>query len=347
LSSHLRAVKKHQVPTMKDVADLVGVSKQTVSAVINNKPGITEETRARVLAAIKQLGYRMDYTARSLRTGQTRTIALLITDVSSPFAGKIASVAEDAAYASHYNLVLYNTRDDVEREQNYIYSAVQRSVDGVLFVSARDESTVPESLEAFGIPVVILDRVPKGYQGPSITIDNLKAGQVAAEHLLTLGHCSFAHIAGPASLHISKGRLEGFSHAVQMGHPGRDITIERAENWKVESGYLATQRLLARKVNFTALFVAGDMLAIGAIRALRDAGLDIPADVSVVSVDDIDIVRYHHPPLTTVSQFVERMATLGVEMLLDLLSGNNPPQPQIVIDPKLIVRESTAPPRQG
>jgi DNA-binding LacI/PurR family transcriptional regulator len=95
------------------------------------------------------------------------------------------------------------------------------------------------------------------------------------------------------------------------------------------------------------LFVAGDMLAIGAVRALRDAGLDIPVDVSVVSVDDIDIVRYHHPPLTTVSQFVEKMATLGVDMLLDLLSGNNPMQPNIVIDPKLIVRESTAPPRQG
>jgi DNA-binding LacI/PurR family transcriptional regulator len=339
-----QAAKKQQIPTMRDVAELVGVSKQTVSAVINNKPGITEETRARVLAAIDQLGYRMDFTARSLRTGQTRTIALLLTDVSSPFLGKIASVAEDFTYASHYNLVLYNTRDDVGRENSYIDSAVQRSVDGVLFVSARDESTVPEGLQAYGIPFVILDRAPRGYLGPSVTINNLKAGQIAAQHLLSLGHSRIAHIAGPASVYISQGRLEGFCQVLTANDQGKDIPIERAANWKVESGYEAAQRLLARKVEFTALFVAGDMLAIGAMRALRDAGLDIPADVSVVSVDDIDLARYYQPPLTTVSQFVEQMTTLGVQLLLDLLAGKNPQQTQIIIEPKLIVRQSTAPP---
>src|SRR5512142_826100 len=126
---------------MQDVADLVGVSKQTVSAVINDKPGITDETRGRVLAAIEQLGYRLDFRARSLRTGRTRTLALLVTDVASPFLSKIASAAEDCAYSAHYNLVLYNTRDAIERELAYMDSVVQRAVDGVLAVPARDTST--------------------------------------------------------------------------------------------------------------------------------------------------------------------------------------------------------------
>jgi LacI family transcriptional regulator len=296
------------------------------------------------MAAINQLGYRMDYTARSLRTGQTRTIALLLTDVSSPFAGKIASVAEDFTYASHYNLVLYNTRDDIAREKDYIDSAAQRSVDGVLFVSARDESTVPESLQSYGIPVVILDREPKGYSGPSVTIDNVRAGQIAARHLLDLGHTRIGHIGGPPTVYISQGRLEGLHQELKANGLDGEIPMERAENWKVESGYEAAQRLLARKVQFSALFVAGDMLAIGAMRALRDEGLDIPADVSVVSVDDIDLARYYHPPLTSVSQSVEQMATIGVQLLLDLLAGKNPQQTQVVIEPRLIVRQSTAPP---
>jgi DNA-binding LacI/PurR family transcriptional regulator len=333
--------KRQRTPTMQDVADLVGVSKQTVSAVINDKPGITDETRARVLAAIEQLGYRLDFRARSLRTGRTRTIALLVTDVASPFLSKIASAAEDCAYAAHYNLVLYNTRDSIDRERAYIDSVVQRSVDGVLAIAARDASTATASLTAAGIPVVTLDRIPLNYRGPSVTFDNRGAGRLAAEYLLSLGHRRLAHIGGPDSVNISQERLEGFGQVLaDHGQAGGDFPFERAVAWGVQDGYDAMRRLLGRGAAFTAIFAAGDPLAIGVMRALREAGRNIPADVSILSIDDIDLAEFLYPPLRTVSQSIAEMANRGVQLLLDLLAGNTPAQTQVVIAPRLIVRES-------
>ncbi len=338
-----RHSKRQRGATMQDVAELIHVSRQTVSAVVNNKPGITEETRARVLAAINQVNYRMDLTARSLRTGRTNTVALMVTDVSSPVAGKMACVAEERVYAEHYNLVLYNTHDDLEREQFYIDSVLQRSVDGVMFVSASDESTALNKLEAAGIPAIVVDRVPHSFQGPAVVLDNQTAGRMGMEHLLGLGHTQVAHIGGPGEVHIARERLAGACSALSAAGRGR-LVVEQADAWHLESGYRATQRLLNTDTEFTALFCAGDLLAIGAMRALREAGYRIPEDVSLMGIDDIDLAGYLSPPLTTVSQSIARMATLGVELLFDLLSGQEPEARRIVIAPQLIVRESTQPP---
>jgi len=328
---------------MKDVAEMAGVSKQTVSAVINDKPGITGETRHRVQAAIDQLGYRPLLTARSLRTGQTRTIALILADVSSPVAGKMASAAEDYAYAARYNLVLYNTHDDVERERFYISSVIQRSVDGALFVSAQDNSTGPQMLQAAGIPAVVIDRVPRSYSGPTVVLDNIGAGRTAGEHVANLGHRRTAHIGGPSNVHIARERLAGFRQVLEASGSGSISAAETAQDWRIESGYEAMQRLLRGCREFTAVFAAGDLLAIGAMRALREARLRVPDDVSVIGIDDIDIAAFLWPPLTTVCQSIAHMATVGVQLLLDILQGKEVPG-QTVIEPRLILRESPAPP---
>ena len=288
----------------------------------------------------------MDLTARSLRTGRTHTVALIVTDVSSPVFGKMASAAEERVYAEHYNLVLYNTHDDLERERFYIDSILQRSVDGVMFVSVRDESTVLDRLQAAGIPVVVVDRVPHNYHGPAVVLDNPRAGRLGAEHLVSLGHSQFAHIGGPGQVHIARERLEGFRSVLSL-HELTHLEIEQADNWHVESGYTAMERLLQRGASFTAVFCAGDLLAIGATRALAEAGRRIPEDVSVMGIDDIDLAAYLSPPLTTVSQPIAQMATMGVELLLCLLSGGEPEQPRIVVEPRLVCRQSTAPPGQG
>ncbi len=332
-------------PTMQDVAELVGVSKQTISAVINDKPGITEETRARVRAAIEQLGYRIDHTARSLRTGRTHTIALLITDVSSPFLSKIAGVAEDYAYAAQYSLMLFNTRDDPEREVAYVNSVIQRSVDGVLFVSAHGENIAVDLLSAAGVPIVAVDRVPDGYTGPSITFNNRAAGRMAAEHLIGLGHTRLAHIAGPDFAHISDERLAGFCEVLSENGIA-DPLVERVQGgWGVQHGYEAMQRLMARSRDFSAIFAAGDQLAIGMKRALRESGYEIPNDVSLISIDDIDLAAFVDPPLTTISQSIPEMASQGVNLLLDLIKKNQPEQDKIVIEPRLVLRKSTAAPK--
>lgn len=336
-----RPARRRRGATMQDVADLSNVSKQTVSAVINGKPGITEETRVRVLAAIEQINYRMDLTARSLRTGRTHTVALLVTDISSPVLGTMASAAEERLYAQNYNLVLYNTHDDLERERFYVDSILQRSVDGVLFVSAWDESTALDKLQAAGIPIVVVDRVPQNYGGPAVVLDNILAGRLAASHLLALGHRRLAHIGGPAEVHIARERLNGF-RAVLAEHGIDCLAIERADDWHVESGCTAMQRLLARDNGFTAVLCAGDMLAIGAMHALRVAGRAIPADVSVMGIDNIELAAYLWPPLTTISQSIGQMAVLGVDMLLAQMAGTLPEPSRVQITPELVVRESTA-----
>jgi LacI family transcriptional regulator len=326
---------------MKDVARLAGVSAQTVSAVVNKKPGITDNTRERVLQAIKELGYRPYSVARSLRTGRTRTIALVISDIANPSFATMASVAEDYAHSFGYNLVLYNTHDDIEREASYVQTAAERWVDGVLFVAAQDQMDGLSELEAAGIPAVAIDRIPEGYTGPSVTLDNVKAGRIATNHLLDLGHSCIAHISGPQRLSLVRERMKGFCLAFEERglEPGRCVSGEG--DWECEAGYLAAKEILASEPRPTALFVANDRMAIGAASAAYEAGLRVPDDLSVVGLDDIEVAAFQSPPLTTVRQSFKDLATLAVQLLLDILAGKEPERDKIVIEPELIVRGST------
>lgn len=332
---------KRNAVTMQDVAALAGVSKQTVSAVLNGKPGISAETEARVRRAVESLGYRLDKVARSLRTGRTGAVALIVSDTASPFIGKVVVAAEDYARISGYSLVVYNTHDNVEREVIYFDAAVERRVDGVVFIAARDECPGLNLLQAQGIPAVAIDRIPEPYTGPSVALDNARAGSLAAEHLLALGHTDFAHISGPQLVRMSRDRLLGFRQVLE-GHGLAALAVETGDGWDYPNGYAAMQRLLAAGQRFTALFAAGDVLAIGAMRALRETGLRIPEDVSVVGVDDIDGAGYQNPPLTTVRQSKAELARLGFQLLFDLIDGKQPSQTGIVMEPVLVVRESTA-----
>jgi DNA-binding LacI/PurR family transcriptional regulator len=176
-----------------------------------------------------------------------------------------------------------------------------------------------------------------------VVLDNTGAGRVAAEHLLGLGHTRIVHIGGPTNVHIARERLAGFRQALRGRHLQANPPAEAAPDWRIESGYTAMQNLLRRDRGFTAVFAAGDLLAIGAMRALREAGWRVPEDISVIGIDDIDIAGFLWPPLTTVSQSIAHMATLGVQLLLDILEGKEVPG-RTVIEPRLIVRESTAPP---
>lgn len=331
---------KPKNPTMKDVAQQVGVSVQTVSAVINDKPGFTPETRKRVLAAIQQLGYRPFSVARSLRTRRTHTIALIVPDIANPSFSTIASAAEDVAHASGFSLVNYNTHESSEREANYIRTAAERWVDGVLFVSARDQIHGLESLQKAGIPCVAIDRNPESYSGPSVTLDNVKAGELATTHLIDLGHTRLAHIGGPQRLGLARERLSGFQRALESHSLSEGLVIN-STGWTCNDGYCAFQTLLEAKTRPTALFAASDRIAIGAMHAANQAGLHIPEDISIVGLDDVELAAYQNPPLTTVQQSFTELATLAMKLLLALLNDEDPEDTQLVMTPHLIVRKST------
>jgi DNA-binding LacI/PurR family transcriptional regulator len=326
---------------MLDVANTVGVSKQTVSAVINGKPGITDATKKRVLVACEQLGYHLDLVARSLATGRTGNIALIVSDTSTPFIGKLAVAIEDLARQSGYSLMVFNTHDIVDREVNYFKAAIERGIDGGVFISATDECSGLEILQEAGIPYVATDRIPYPYDGPAVTLDNVKVGRLAAEHLLSLGHTQLAHISGPNWVRMSRERLEGFKQVLTENRILTEMRIELAETWDYSAGYKAMQCLMNGDNKPTAVFAAADMLAIGAMRAVQEAGCRVPEDISVVGVDDIDIAAFQNPSLTTIRQSIAELAELSFKLLLGILEGNVPDQTQIVMQPILVIREST------
>jgi LacI family transcriptional regulator len=334
------------MPTMKEVARIANVSVQTVSAVINEKPGITEETRLRVLAIVQELDYRPYSVAQSLRTRQTKTIALLISNISNPVFATIASAAEDFAYSVGYSLVVYNTHDDVEREARYIRMATERWVEGFLFVAAQDNIDTLHALERAGIPAVAIDRLPERYSGPAVMLDNREAGRLAAQHLLALGHTHLAHISGPLRLRLARERLEGFRTTIEASGHMLDSVAGGDGNWECEDGYRAMQELLILQPCPTAVFCANDRMAIGAIRAAIEAGLQVPDDLSIMGLDDLEIAPYQNPPLTTVRQSLAALATQAVQLLLDILAEREPVQTQVVLAPVLVVRHSTGKPRQ-
>jgi LacI family transcriptional regulator len=338
---------KRKSPTMKDVARLAEVSIQTVSAVVNDKPGITRETQARVLAAIQELGYLPHSVPRSLRTGQTRTIALVISDIANPSFATLASAAEEHAHSFGYSLVLYNTHDDIERETSYIHTATQRWVDGVLFVSAEDQMTSLNALRSAGIPTVAIDRIPAEYTGPSVTLDNVKAGRMAADYLLDQGHTRIAHISGPRRLRLARERLAGFCQAFDGRGLAPGPHVGGEGNWLCADGYRAMQSVLASNPRPTAVFGANDRMTMGAMRAAYEAGLHVPDDMSFVGLDDIEVAAFQIPPLTTIRQSFAELGTLAVQLLLDILAGTEPAHTQIMMEPSLVVRQSTAPPRAG
>lgn len=326
---------------MKDVAERAGVSAQTVSAVINGDVRISAETSARVRAVITELRYRPYSVARSLRTRRTKTIALIVSDIANPVFATMASTAEDHAHQHGYSMVVYNTRDDPEREASYIRTAIDRWVDGVLFVATQDRMTSLDTLQAVGIPTVAIDRIPQGYSGPSVTLDNVEAGRMAAQHLLGLGHTQIAHIAGPSALRLARERLEGFRTVVEAASPPCTLHLAHAEDWECESGYRAMKILLAEAPGLTAVFAANDRLAIGAMQAAYEAGRCIPDEISFIGLDDIEVAAYQIPPLTTIRQSFSELARLGVNRLLAILGDTEDELTQIVIPPTLIERAST------
>jgi LacI family transcriptional regulator len=256
----------------------------------------------------------------------------------------MASAAEAQAHSFGYSLILFNTHNDAERETSYFNTAAQQWVDGVVFIPAQGRLGRLDILQKAGIPSVAIDRIPDDYSGPAVMLDNLKAGRLAGEHLLDLGHQHLAHIGGPMDIRLARERFAGFQQALVARQLGSSSCAMEEGTFTCHSGYLAMQRLLTYRPRPTAVFAANDLMAIGAMRAVSEAGLRVPQDISIAGVDDIEVAAFQTPPLTTICQPFTQLATLGVQLLLDILAGKELVQAQRVIDPTLVVRQSTTGP---
>jgi LacI family transcriptional regulator len=332
-------------PTLEEVARLAGVSRSTVSRVINNRPNVRPETREKVWHSIRESGYQPHAVARSLVTNRTRVITVIIPEAvntlfSDPFFPLLLRGATDACNARQYHLMLSLFTASAERHEMYgrvLYSGL---VDGVIVASSPlDDPLIPD-LQEDQIPFVSIGRYPD--EGVHyVDVDNVAGARMATEHLIRLGHRRIAAITGPLGTVAGQDRLRGYRQALEGRRiPVQDELIVEGD-FTEGSGCAAAQQLLS--VSPSAIFAASDMMAIGALRAVRDAGLHVPQDIALVGFDDVPTASVIEPALTTVRQPIERLGSMGVEILLDLLDNEQDaasPTQRIVLPTELVVRAS-------
>lgn len=302
-----------------DVARMAGVSPAVVSYVTNGSHPVGAGTRARVLAAIDELGYRPNAIARSLATSRSHTIGLLLPDSSNPYFAELSSAIENAAFEVGYTVLLGNGDDEPERELTYVRSFLDYRVDGVIVCPSNDFSHGFAELTGARMPVVVTDRRSLDSDLPAVVIDNAAGARTAAEHLIGHDRRVFACISGSSLTSPAQARAAGWAQALEDAGIEARRDLLSFVDFTVEDGWRATRELLEREPGIDALFVASDLQAVGALRALADSGRRVGDDVSVVGFDGIRLGEYISPRLTTVAQPFDAISTAVVERLLGLI----------------------------
>jgi len=336
-------------PTIADVARVAGVSKSTVSRVLNDRTHyMREETRQRVVRAMDELGYRPSAVARSLVSKRTHTVGLLISDVGNPFYPEVIHGVEDAALAAGYDVFLCNTSYDLKRGMTFVESLGDKQVDGAMLMSSSMSDELVLELARHRIPAVVLDwqlNVVDGMVG-TIAVDFETGIRTAADHLVELGHRRLAHVSGPLHLRTAQVRRDTFMEGLAAHgiDPTEVLVVEG--NFRVEGGRQALAELLSAPERPTAVFAGNDLMALGILWAARDRGLRVPEDLSVIGLDDIELSAEVSPSLTTVALPRHEIGEMAMHMLLELIPLPQEPQSEPVhhdiVHTHLVVRQSTA-----
>ena len=327
--------------TIQDIAKMANVSTTTVSRVINNKTeGVSEATREKILKIIHDTGYKPNSLARGLITKKTKTIGLIIPDITNPFFPELARGVEDMANKNGFNVFLCNTDDDPSKEKKYIDALKEKYVDGIIFtVSSNPNREHINELLKCGIPIVMMDRELEDSDVKCVYIDNLEGGYIATKYLINLGHKKIGCITGPLKSKSAIDRYKGYEKAMlESGISiNKDLVIE--SNYKIEGGILATNKLLNNS-EVSAIFTCNDIMAYGAYKVIKQRGYSVPQDISIVGFDNIYISNMMEKELTTIDQPTYSMGATATKMLIRSINGERINKKHICFKPKLIIRES-------
>ncbi|WP_344320279.1 LacI family DNA-binding transcriptional regulator [Streptomyces macrosporus] len=329
---------------IKDVARQAGVSVGTVSNVINRPEMVAEETRARVQAVIAQLGYVRSESARHLRAGRSRIIALLVLDMTNPFFADVATGAERAAREQGLGVMLCNSAQSPAEEADYLSLFAEQRVRGVLIIPADTSGRNLADFRRHGIPYVVVDRVVPSAEGCSVSVDDITGGALAARHLLAQGHRELVYVSGPMHLSQCRDRHTGALEALrEAGLPEGSLRRIEGERLDVAAGRDAGARLLGMTPRPTAVFCANDLLALGVLQALFSAGVSVPGDIALVGYDDIEFAAAAAVPLTSVRQPAVRMGQTAADLLIEETGedAERHRHQRIVLRPELVVRDSS------
>ncbi|QFF98046.1 LacI family transcriptional regulator [Psychrobacillus glaciei] len=326
--------------TIKDIAREAGVSITTVSRVLNNKAeGMSKKTRKTVLQVMGELNYQPNKFARGLVTKRSNMLGLIVPNISNPFFPELCRGAEDEANERNYSLIICNSDDQSQKEENYLRLLQEQQVDGILLSSKnRLSQTSKDQLESGKIPYVLFDRGEEASNHSGVFLDNEKGGYMAGKHLVDLGHTKIACMTGPLEILNAQQRLAGFQRAfteASIELPKSSILVG---DFQMEVAYLIAKKFLQDNC-VTAIFASNDLMACGIYRAAHELGIQIPEQLSIVGFDDIPLVTALIPKLTTVRQGTYEMGRKAIELLLNELENNS--SEGVVFDPTLIVREST------
>lgn len=330
--------------TIRDVAERCGMSVATVSMVLNGKTDkLSDATVKKALHAADELGYRPDQLAVSMKTGRTRTIGLIIPDVSNLFFAEVAKGAEEMSYSLQYNVFLCNSNDMAEKDLRYINALLDRGVDGIVLTASSDLKRV-EIIQSFkevqkaGKVLVLLDRVTDESGITSIALDHKLGGYLATKHLIDNGHERIGCITGPLAFDSARDRFEGYKKALDEAGLPIDMDLVAEGKYHVESGYELSESLIARGV--TAIFASNDLIAFGIYKRARESGISIPDELSVVGFDDMYYSQLVEVPLTTIRQPAYEMGARAVKEVVEILQKGGTSGENIIFKPALIERNS-------
>lgn len=331
--------------TQADVAKLAGVSQAMVSYIVNDNPNVTipTETRQRILDAMSELGYVPNALARGLRSGQTKTIGLIVLDNTNPFIAELAHRIEDISFEKGYSAILCNSNYFVERENTYVEMLLAKQVDGVILIPSGDTEKVSQRLRESKTPFAIIGHDISGFQTDSITIDYQMGGYLATRHLLDLGHQKIGCITDPPPF---TERVNGYYQALSEAGLPTDPELVVQGDFRITGGEVAATKLLKKENRPTAIFACNDLMAIGVVQAAHKLGIKIPDELSVVGFDDIPFVQAISPSLTTIVQPTFEIARIAMDMLFRQLlekPEDNAAEgySQLVLQPQLVIRNST------
>jgi LacI family transcriptional regulator len=334
-------------PTSWTVARAAGVSQSTVSRALRGDPRVREETRRRVDAAARRLGYVPNSLAAGLVSRSTRTVAVVVSDLANPFFPALLTPVYDELQLMGYRVVLFTERTDIPTGQETLRRLLDRSIDGVLVTTATLDSRFSAELQQRGLPIVLLNRYIDAMDVDRVVSDNRGGAVIGGRHLIELGHRRIAMIGGPDHVLCCRARLDGHRSALEAAGLSPDDTLIVRTDLTLEDGHTAAVELLGRSPRPTAIFTCNDLQALGVYRAARSLGVRIPADLSVIGFDDLPIAALVHPALTTVRQPLTEMAAAATELALALGRGEKTPQIGLELATSLTVRDSTAPPGRG
>lgn len=331
--------------TIQDIAHAVGVSKSTVSRALNDNPKISLETRLKIQQVARKMNYVPNHLARGLTQGSTKTVGLVVLDIMNPFFAEFARGAENYLLKHEYTLILCNSDGDIKREISQIEMLIEKRVSGLILAVVDPEQEHFTRLCEESIPMVLLDRYEKNNDVSYVTVDGVVGGRLATDYLASIGHRRIGHIAGPKTMAAHYYRLKGYQAALRDHSIPYDPSLVRAvrehsreESYRVMNEFLA----MSPELRPTAVFAFNDILALGAYKAILDAGLCIPEDISLVGYDDIELSSLLPVPLTTIHQPTYDQGKLAAMILLELLSSKTSPKPRrVVLEPTIVIREST------